>query len=149
VQVEENLRLSQRKIAVKIVIDSYAWIELFTGSADGNKVKEVLAYADELYTPDIVLAEVARKFFRDGFDDNFINKSLEQITATATIIYIDPKLAMDSAICYQELKKNAQKNKLNTPSLFDAILLATSRLLNAKLLTGDAHFQSLPETIWI
>jgi len=134
---------------VKIVIDSYAWIELFTGSADGNKVKEVLAYADELYTPDIVLAEVARKFFRDGFDDNFINKSLEQITATATIIYIDPKLAMDSAICYQELKKNAQKNKLNTPSLFDAILLATSRLLNAKLLTGDAHFQSLPETIWI
>lgn len=134
---------------MKIVIDSYAWIELFMGTVDGSKVKDVLAGADELYAPDIVLAEVARKFSRDGFDENFVSKSLEQITAAATILYIDPKLALDSAICYQELKKNAQKNKLNTPSLFDAIVLATSRLLNAKLLSGDAHFRSLPEAIWI
>jgi predicted nucleic acid-binding protein len=134
---------------VKIVIDSYAWIELFTGSADGNKVKDLLAHASELFTPDIVLAEVARKFCRDGFNDAFINTSLEQIIAAATITYIDPKLALESANCYQELKKSAQKNKLNTPSLFDAILLATSRSLNAKLLSGDAHFQSLPETIWV
>ncbi len=134
---------------MKIVIDSYAWIELFTGSADGYKVKEILARADELYTPDIVLAEVARKFSRDGFGDAFINTSLEQIITTATITYIDPKLALDSANCYQELKKNAKKNELNTPSLFDAILLSTSRLLDAKLLSGDAHFQLMPETIWV
>jgi predicted nucleic acid-binding protein len=134
---------------VKIVIDSYAWIELFTGSADGKKVKDTLAHASELFTPDIVLAEVARKFCRDGFDDAFISTSLKQIIAAATITYIDPKLALDSAKCYQELKKNAQKNKLNTPSLFDAILLATSRLLNAQLLSGDAHFQSLPEALWV
>lgn len=134
---------------MKIVIDSYAWIELFIGSPEGNKVKEVLAQADELYIPDIVFAEVARKFYRDGFDEGFINKSLEQIAATATIICIDPKLAFDSAKCHQELKKNAQKNKLNTPSLFDAILLATSRSLKAKLLSDDAHFRYLPETVWV
>ncbi len=134
---------------MKIVVDSYAWIELFTGSVEGTKVKEVLAHADELYTPGIVLAEVARKFLRDGFSEDFVNKSLEQITAAATITYIDPKLAIDSANCYQEIKKNAQKNRLNAPSLFDAILLATSKSLNAKLLTGDAHFKALPEAIWV
>ena len=134
---------------MKIVIDSYAWIELFTGSADGKKVKDVLVHASELFTPDIVLSEVARKFCRDGFDDAFIKTSLEQIIAASAITYIEPKLALDSAKCYQELKKNAQKNKLNTPSLFDAIILATSRSLDAKLLSGDAHFQSLPEVLWV
>jgi predicted nucleic acid-binding protein len=134
---------------VKIVIDSYAWIEQFTGSANGNKVKEVLESADELYTPDTVLAEIARKYIREGVEDDIVNTRLEQITANSNITYLDSKLAFESAKCYLELAENARKNKLNLPSLFDAIVLATARVTNAKILTGDVHFKSLPETIWI
>jgi predicted nucleic acid-binding protein len=134
---------------VKIVIDSYAWIEQFTGSSNGSKVKEVLESADELYTPDIVLAEIARKYIREGVEDKMVNTRLEQITANSNITYLDSKLALESAKCYLELANNARKNKLNAPSLFDAIILATGRLLKAKVLTGDEHFKFLPETIWI
>jgi len=134
---------------VKIVIDSYAWIELFKGSINGNKVKEVLESADELYTPDTVLAEVARKYVREDTAKDVVNARLEQIGANSSIVCLDSKLAYESAKCYLELSDNARKNKFNTPSLFDAIVLATARVLNAKVLTGDQHFKSLPETIWI
>lgn len=134
---------------VKIVIDSYAWIELFKGSINGNKVKEVLASADELYTSDTVLAEIARKYLREGTERDIIDTRLEQIGANSNIVCLDSKLSYESAKCYLELSDGARKNKFNTPSLFDAIVLATARVLNAKVLTGDQHFKSLPETIWI
>ena len=58
---------------MKIVIDSYAWIELFMGSAKGGKVKEILEDADEVYTPDTVLAEIARKYVREGIEERIVN----------------------------------------------------------------------------
>jgi len=134
---------------VKIVVDSYAWIEQFSGSKKGNKVREVLEGADLLYTPDVVLAEIARKYMREGFDVNIVKARLELISANSSITYLDSRLALESAKCYLELRDNAQKRKLNNPSLFDAIVLATSRVLKAKLLTGDLHFKPLSETIWI
>ena len=134
---------------MKIVIDSYAWIEQFTGSLAGKKVKEVLENADELITPDTVLAEIARKYIREGIESSIVNRRLEQITANSLIVCLDSKLALESAKCYIELVDIARNNKLNTPSLFDAIVLATARLLKANILTGDAHFRFLTETIWI
>jgi predicted nucleic acid-binding protein len=131
------------------VIDSYAWIEHFAGSTNANTVKEILENADELYTPDVVLAEIARKYIRDNVDNDIIKKRLQQIADNSKIVYLDPKLAFESANCYREIESSARKNKCNTPSLADAIVLATARMLHAKVLTGDTHFKNLPETIWI
>jgi predicted nucleic acid-binding protein len=134
---------------VKIVLDSYAWIELFIGSAKGRRVKEIFESADEVYTPDTALAEIARKYIREGIEDKIINVRLEQIVGASNIAYLDAKLALESAKCYMELADNARKNKLNAPSLFDAIVLATGRSLEAKIVTGDEHFRLLDETVWI
>jgi predicted nucleic acid-binding protein len=62
---------------------------------------------------------------------------------------LDAKLALKAAKCYLELADNARKTKLCAPSLFDAIILARGRSLEAKIVTGDEHFKSFPETIWI
>ncbi|MCL5949481.1 MAG: PIN domain-containing protein [Candidatus Bathyarchaeota archaeon] len=134
---------------MKIVIDSYAWIELFMGSAKGGKIKEILENADEIYTPDTVLAEIARKYVREGIEQRIVNTRLEQIVAASNITYLDAKLSLQSAKCYLELAEGTRKTKLNSPSLFDAIVLATGRMLKAKILTGDEHFKFLPDTIWI
>jgi predicted nucleic acid-binding protein len=134
---------------VKIVIDSYAWIELFIGSAKGRKVKEILENADEVYTPDTVLAEIARKYIREGIEDKIVNTRLEQIIGASNVTYLDAKLVLESAKCYFEIADNARKTRLNAPSLFDAIVLATGRLLKSKIVTGDEHFRFLPETVWI
>jgi predicted nucleic acid-binding protein len=131
------------------VIDSYAWIEHFLGTEKGRKVDNILQNADEVYTPDTVLAEVARKFVREGVKVRIVNEWLAQIVDASNIICLDTKLAINTAQCYLEMEVNARKSKLNLPSLFDAVVLAVSKSLNSKVLTGDQHFKDLPETVWI
>ena len=134
---------------MKIVIDTYAWIELLIGSEKGNKVKELIENAEEVYTPSTVLAETARKFLREGTDEKTINIWLEIITGASMITQIDSITALEAAKCHLELAKKAKISKQNTPSLFDAIVHATARIKQCKILTGDEHFKNLPETIWI
>jgi predicted nucleic acid-binding protein len=133
----------------KIVIDAYAWIEFFMGSEKGRQVKAIVESADEVYTPGTVLAEIARKYVREGADDKTVDARLEVMIAASNITHVDAKLALEAARCYLELVAKARKTKLNVPSLFDAIVLATGRSLDSKIVTGDEHFRNLSETIWI
>ena len=133
----------------KIVIDAYAWIELFIGSKRGLEVKEILENAEEIYTPGTVLAEIARKYIREGANEKTVDARLQIISSASTITHVDVELALEAARCYSELLTCAKKSKLKTPSLFDAIVLGTGRLLKSKIATGDEHFRNLPETIWI
>lgn len=134
---------------MKIVIDTYAWIELLIGSEKGNKVKELMENAEEVYTPSTVLAETARKFLREGTDEKTINIWLEIITTASVITQIDSATALEAAKCQLELYQQAKISKQNTPSLFDAIVYATARINQSKIITGDEHFKNLPEIIWI
>ena len=134
---------------MKIVIDTYAWIELLTGSERGTKVKELMENAEEVYTPGTVLAETARKFLREGTDEKTINTSLEIITTASVITQIDSATAIEAAKCQLELSQKAKISKQNTPSLLDAIVYATARINQCKIITGDEHFRNLPETIWL
>jgi predicted nucleic acid-binding protein len=136
-------------IAVKIVIDTYAWIELLIGSERGKKVKEQIENAQETYTPGTVLTECARKFLREGTDEKTIAVWLEVITAASVMTQIDSTTALEAAKCQLELAQKAKTSKQSTPSLFDAIVLATARINQCKILTGDEHFKDLPETIWV
>ena len=134
---------------MKTVVDSYAWIEHFIGSEKGGKVDEVLQNSDEIYTPDVVLAEIARKYAREGVEDRIIHNRLQQIEDASNIVGLDAELALEAAKCYLTMEADAKKRKLTLPSLFDAVVLATGRSLDAKILTGDQHFKGLAETLWL
>jgi predicted nucleic acid-binding protein len=134
---------------VKTVVDSFAWIEHFIGSEKGGKVDEILQNSDEIYTPDVVLAEVARKYAREGVEDRIIHTRLQQIEDASNIVGLDAELALEAAKCYLAMETEAKKRKLTLPSLFDAVVLATGKSLDAKVLTGDQHFKGLPETLWL
>ena len=134
---------------MKIVIDTYAWIELLIGSDKGKKVKKLLVDAETVYTPSTVLAEIARKFFREGIDEETITAWLEIITNASLITQIDSANAIETAKCYAELAEKSKIAKQNTPSIFDAIVLAVARINQCKVLTGAEHFRGLPDTIWV
>jgi predicted nucleic acid-binding protein len=131
------------------VIDAYAWIEFFIGSEKGCKVKQLLEDADEIYTPGTVLAEIASKYIQEGASEPTVEARLQAVASASNIAYIDAKTALESAKCHSELMATAKRSKLSTPSLFDAIVLGTSRTLKSKIVTGDEHFKDLPETIWV
>jgi predicted nucleic acid-binding protein len=141
--------LSAKMTEVRIVVDTYAWIELFIGSVKGEKVKEVLVNADIIYTPDTVLAEIARKYLREGMGESVIIERLKLIVKCSQVVNVNFEIAMESAKAYLELKEKAKQQKLRDPGLFDAIVLAVTRVCSAKVLTGDEHFKGLKETIWI
>ncbi len=134
---------------MKIVVDTYAWIELFLGSEKGKKVKQIVENAEEVYTPSIVLAETARKFLREGNDENAVTEWLDIINTASNVTKIDSALALEAAKCHGELSERSKGFKQNTPSLFDAIVLATARMNQCRVLTGDEHFKDLAETIWL
>ena len=134
---------------MRIVVDSYAWIELFIGGASSKRVQEYIEMAREVYAPDSVLAEVARKYLREGFNKSVISKRLKTISESSRIVTVTPEIALGSAECYMELLRKAKNEKLKDPSLFDAIVLAVTKHLKAKVLTGDEHFKNLSETLWL
>ena len=133
---------------MRIVVDAYAWVELFLGSEKGNKVREILAEAREVYTPGVVMAEVARKYLREGAGEQTVLERLKTITEASETAPIGIEIALESAKCYAELSERARRVGARTPSLFDAIVLATARVLEAKVVTGDEHLKNLPETLW-
>ena len=134
---------------MNIVVDSYAWIELFLGSEGGNRVKKILSDAEDVRTPDIVLAEISRKYSRENVDKKRTRSRLTEISSASIITSVDVDIALKAGEAYLELANTAKQQRRRMPSLFDAIVLATAREHNSKVLTGDEHFEGLPETVLI
>ena len=133
---------------MKIVADSYAWLEIATDTRSGRLAASILSQAERVFVPDVVLAEVARKYLREGTAESTVERRLAIISESAEVVPIDNRIALDAAEAYVELRGKAKKSGLGDPSLFDAIVLSTARNLGAKLLSGDQHFRGLPETMW-
>lgn len=134
---------------MKIVVDAYAWVEIFIGSEGGIRAGEILVEAREIYTPDVVLAEIARKYLREGVEEQVVLGRLRTIAEASDTPPVSVETALESARCYMELSEKAKREEVRPPSLFDAIVLATARVIDAKVVTGDEHFKNLPETLWI
>jgi len=134
---------------LRIVVDTYAWIELFIGSNKGEIVRDAIAKANEVFVPDIVLAEIARKYLREGESEEVVRQRIEWVTDIARIVAIDEDTAMLSGIVYMELVEKSKVEGISKPGLADAIVLAITRTLEAKVVTGDKHFKGLNEVIWV
>ena len=130
-------------------MDSYAWVELFLGSEKGKKSRRLILEAEQVRTPGVVLAEISRKYHREKMDLKTVRSRLETISSTTIITGVDVKLALRAGATYVELLEKAKRERLRTPSLFDAIVLATAREYDSNLVTGDEHFGNLPETIFL
>jgi len=134
---------------LNVVVDAYAWFELFLGGSRGGKVRETVENAESVYTPDTVLAEISRKYLRENVSEKIVRERLSIVQATSRIVHVTAELAVAASRAYLELYDRAKKQKLSSPSLFDGTVLGATRLKDAKVLTADAHFKDLPETIWI
>ena len=134
---------------MKIVADAYAWIEFFSGTSKGRFAKERMEEAETVITPDTVLAEVARKYLREEVGEETTRARLSMILEASEPAHVDDLLAIEASKAYFELQKKAKARGLRKPSLFDALVLASARRNGARVLTGDEHFEELPETLWM
>lgn len=115
----------------------------------GSRVQELFESAEDAFTPDSVLAELSRKYFREGVSEKMVRERLVAVQGASHVVTINPDLAVHASRAYLELVERAKKRRLRSPSLFDGLVLGAARLKDAKVVTADPHFKDLPETIWI
>lgn len=121
------------------IIDTYAWIEYFKGSVRGKKAKPIIENSISI-TPTIVLAEIKKKFV-DWRRMDFEEK-LNFIRSRSTIVPLDES----NAILAGEIRATSNIQGIG---IVDCILLALSKNLGAKVVSGDPHFKGLPEVEFI
>ncbi|MFP3202598.1 MAG: PIN domain-containing protein [Sulfolobus sp.] len=130
-------------------MDSYAWIELFLGSEKGKKVIEIVSSADEVITPDLVLAEIGRKYIREGANEKEVKNRLKFIEENSIVACLDADISIEGGKAYLELLEKSKKESKNKPALTDSILLALARKYSAKIVSGDKIFEGMKEVILI
>src|SRR3989338_5656414 len=72
------------------LIDSYAWVEYYTGSKKGIKIKEIIE-TKNIATPILAIAELSDKFARENND---FNELFQFINSRSTIIPLNVKIAI-------------------------------------------------------
>jgi len=105
--------------------------------------------ASDCFTCSISLAEVASFGLRHGMTSFTILSGIHRISEASAIVEIDANLAVEGASATEELRRLAKRRSIPLPGLSDGLILAAARRTNSKLLTGDAHFRGLPETLWL
>lgn len=128
-------------MSYRFVIDSYAWIEYFRGGERGTKAKNYIE-SKEGATSVISIAELKEKYLREGW--SYFASDLLFISSITTIVPLDKEIATSAGEINFERKK-----KVKDWGMSDAIVLATARKTSAKVVTGDAHFKDLKESIFI
>ena len=119
---------------MRVLFDTYAWVEYFLGSTKGKIVEKILEQ-NEVLTPVIVLIELSCKAARERW--NF-NKQLEFIKAKSLILDIGEKVILKTGSVYLKMRSN-----IKDFGLIDSIILATSMIEMADIVTGDKHFRNL------
>ena len=127
------------------VIDSYAWIEYFSGSAKGKEARKYIEDEDSA-TPTIVIAEVSGKLMREVIAgretaDGRLTR-LGFLKSATTIADLTEDIALRSGEIDAE-----RKQRVRRWGLADSLVLATARISDAKVVTGDEHFRDLKEEI--
>lgn len=125
---------------MKIVFDTYAWIEYFNATKKGIIVKKYLE-EEEVITPTIVLLELSYRADQEKWD---FSKYLSFVKANSKIIGFNEKFALSFGKLYNQTKK-----QIKDISIADIIILNTAILNDAKVLTGDKHFEKIDGAIII
>jgi predicted nucleic acid-binding protein len=114
-----------------IVIDSSGWIEYFTDGPLANEYAAKLRSLPTVILPVIVIYEVYKRLKRDlSEDDAVVAVSAMQ---RATVVPITSEIALTAGDLSLEYSL----------AMADALILATSRLYRAELVTSDADFQDI------
>ncbi len=123
---------------MRVVFDTYAWIEFFKGTEKGKAAKKYLM-ENNVLTPSIALLELSYRADKEGW--NF-ERYLNFIKLNSEIIGISEKFVLTFGELYNKIKK-----QVRDISFADIIILHTAKLNKAKVLTGDKHFSNIKDTI--
>ncbi|MDO8625136.1 MAG: type II toxin-antitoxin system VapC family toxin [Candidatus Diapherotrites archaeon] len=122
---------------MNVLIDSSGWIEYFSNGTKASKFSEYIRKAAKKnhFVSTIVLYEVYKKITREA-GEQAANQAVAHILDATQVIALDERIALHAA----------QTSIETGLAMGDAIIYATARLHNARIITSDQHFKELPNT---
>jgi len=124
-----------------MLLDTYAWIELFTGSTKGKKVEEIIKSETKIFISILSLAEITVWCLRNQKN---VSERLEIVKKYSEILDLSEKIVEIGGRINFEIKK-----KEKTFGMIDSLIYATAQIYSLKLLTGDKHFKNLDDVIML
>jgi len=121
----------------RVLVDSSGWLEYAADDPCAAKFAPYIEGGAPILVPTIVLYEVYKKISQErgkGAADRFASQALRQV-----VVPLDETLTLASARASIEF---------NLP-MADAIIYATAIAHDARLITSESHFQSLPGVVFI
>lgn len=125
----------------KLVVDSWAWMELLSGTPKGRTVEKEISLAEEAYTTSVTLAEVISAIARRGRPTD---PGREALLSNSRIMVPSAPDAVEAGILHARMKKS-----VHNMSLAHAFVLQSAQKLGCKVLTGDPDFKEIKEAKFI
>lgn len=129
------------------MIDTYAWVEYFTGGRAGDNAKKYID-EEETITPTMVVLELRRILLKRIWEGRETEKGakekMDYVRSKSTIFDLSYDSSMSAASIDLEMKK-----KVPGWGAADSIVLEAARRLTAKVVTGDEHFRGLADAVLI
>ncbi|MGA2162614.1 MAG: PIN domain-containing protein [Methanoregula sp.] len=124
-------------ISIAYLIDTWTWIEYWKGS-NKKAIKIINESPEEFSVSSITIAEIAQIYQQR--DKSLITVRTDDVAQRATIVPV----TFDIARLAGQLRSTEIEG-----GIADAIILATARITSSKIVTGDQHFKSLPDVLYL
>jgi predicted nucleic acid-binding protein len=124
-----------------ILVDSWAWLEMMSGSRRGERACEVIRDNSGICVSVLTLYELRYRLEQIKNREGAV-LILKQIVDQAEVIPVDAQIALLGGTI-----KARQHSRKITMGAVDCLILATARTHNLNVLTGDTHFKGFEETI--
>ena len=124
------------------VLDTYAWVEYFIGSREGKIVKKLIE-SEKINTSIISIAELSDKYYREGLTDEWEGR-YKFIVSKSNIILCTMEIAKNAGPRKWELRKT-----IENIGLADAIIIETAFQNELIVVSGDPHFESLTNILFL
>lgn len=124
------------------LIDTYAWVEYFTGSKSGRWVRKIVEDENNvIFTPECCLAEIRGWAIRENQDFEELYSIIRKLSGIQCILTQD---WLEAA----EIRSEVRKTKKGF-GMIDALILAQQKRLGCKVVSGDLHFRHLDSVVFV
>jgi predicted nucleic acid-binding protein len=128
-----------RKRMNTLLLDSFVWLEILSGSKRGRGALKIIGEAEELYTSVLNLYEVRYRTEEIAGEGKAL-EVIKKIEENCKIMDIDKQISLEGG---------RLKLKNRRMGAVDCLLLATARIKKLRILSGDEHFRGLENVIII
>jgi predicted nucleic acid-binding protein len=120
------------------LIDSWAWVEYFKGGKAGGKARKWIEGSEKAVISTINIAEVYR-WILQSYDEAIAEEKRRIMKKRCFTIPLTEEIAVEAA----------KIRKKKGFGLGDAIIYSTAKYERSKVLTGDKHFRTVDNVIFI